>query len=122
MERWAQAVGGAFLVLLYIHFVLTCTMEFDWDPAKNEANLSKHGISFDEARHIFDGPILTRVDDRRDYGENRDISLGALSRHAVLVVIHTERGDRIRLIPARKANCRERKVYHDHLAETQRGD
>ena len=97
-------------------------MEIDWDPAKNEANLNKHGISFDEARHIFDGPVLTRVDDRQDYGEHRDISLGALSRHAVLVVIHTERGERIRLISARKVNRRERKVYHDHLAETQKGD
>ncbi len=93
-------------------------MQFDWDPAKNEANLNKHGISFDEARHIFDGPVLTRVDDRHDYGEDRGISLGAVSADAVLVVVHTERGDRIRLISARKANRRERKVYYDHLAQT----
>ena len=73
-------------------------MEFDWGHAKTEANLEKHGISFDEAKHIFDGPILTRADDRQDYGENRDISLGALSPDAVLVVVHTERGDKIRLI------------------------
>ena len=97
-------------------------MEFDWDPAKNDANLNKHGINFDEARHIFEGPILTRVDDREDYGENRHISLGALSPDAVLVVIHTERGDKIRLISARNANRRERKVYYDHLAQAQEGD
>ncbi len=97
-------------------------MEFDWDPAKSEANLNKHGISFDEARDIFDGPILTRVDDRQDYGENRHISLGALAPAAVLVVVHTERGDKIRLISARKANRRERKVYHDHLAKAQEGE
>ncbi len=97
-------------------------MEFDWDPAKNEANLNKHGISFNEARHIFDGPILTRVDDRQDYGENRAISLGALSRDAVLVVVHTERRDKIRLISARNANRRERTVYYDHLGQTQEGD
>ena len=97
-------------------------MRFDWDPAKNEANLNKHGISFNEARHIFDGPILTRVDDRQDYGENRAISLGAQSRDAVLVVVHTERGDKIRLISARKANRRERKVYHDHLAQAKESD
>ena len=83
-------------------------MEFEWDSAKNEANLKKHGIGFDEARHIFDGPTLTRVDDRQEYGENRDISLGALSPDAVLVVVHTERGGKIRLISARKANRRER--------------
>ena len=97
-------------------------MRFDWDPAKNEANLNKHGISFNEARHIFDGPILTRVDDRQDYGENRAISLGAQSRDAVLVVVHTERGDRIRLIPARNANRRERTVYYDQLGQTEEGD
>ena len=91
-------------------------MDFSWDPAKNEANLQKHGIGFDEARGIFDGPILTRTDDRQDYGEDRFISLGALSPDAVLIVVHTKRGDKIRLISARKANRRERKVYYDHLA------
>ncbi len=97
-------------------------MEFDWDSAKYEANLKKHGISFDEAKHIFDGPTLTRADDRQDYGENRNISLGALSPDAVLVVVHTERRDEIRLISARKANSRERKVYSDHLAHAQKGN
>ena len=97
-------------------------MKFDWGHAKNEANLEKHGISFDEAKHIFDGPILTRADDRQDYGENRDISLGALLPDAVLVVVHTERGDKIRLISARRANRRERKLYYDHLAQAQKGN
>ncbi len=97
-------------------------MEFDWGHAKNEANLEKHDISFDEAIHIFDGPTLTRADDRQDYGENRDISLGALSPDAVLVVVHTERRDKIRLISARKANRRERKMYYDYLAQAQKGN
>ena len=87
-------------------------MYFEWDRAKNEANLERHGIGFDEAKHVFDGPVLTRADDRRDYGENRDISLGALSPDAVLVVVHTARGDKIRLISARRANRRERTVYY----------
>ncbi len=52
-------------------------MDFDWDTAKSQANLEEHGISFDEARHIFDGPVLTWVDDRQDYGEKRYISIGA---------------------------------------------
>ena len=97
-------------------------MYFEWDRAKNEANLERHGIGFDEAKHVFDGPVLTRADDRRDYGENRDISLGALSPDAVLVVVHTARGDKIRLISARKANRRERTVYYDHLAKAQEGN
>ena len=97
-------------------------MLFDWDPAKNETNLKKHGISFDEARHIFDGPILTRADDRHEYSENRDISLGILSFDAVHVVVHTKRAGKIRLISARKANRRERKVYYDHLAQALEGN
>jgi len=51
-------------------------MAFDWDPEKDAANREKHGIAFDEARHIFDGPVLTRADDRQDYGEQRFISPG----------------------------------------------
>ncbi len=102
---------------LYIHIVQLFEMEYEWDPAKNVANLRKHGTSFDEAKHIFDGPILTRADDRQDYGEIRDISLGALSPDAVLVVVHAERGGKIRLISARKANRRETKVYYDYLAQ-----
>ncbi len=94
-------------------------MEFDWDSAKNEANLKKHDIGFGEAQHIFDGPTLTRADDRQDYGENRDISLGALSPEAVLIVVHTERDDKIRLISACNESRRERRVYYDHLAQAQ---
>jgi len=71
-------------------------MEFDWDSAKNEANRKKHGIGFDEANHIFDGPRLAWADNRQDYGDNQDISLGALSPDAILVVVHTEPGDKIR--------------------------
>ncbi len=97
-------------------------MGFEWDPTKNVANQQKHGIRFDEAKDIFDGPILTRADDGQDYGESRNISLGALSPDAVLVVVHTERGNTVRLISARKANRRERKLYYDHLAQAQKGN
>ncbi len=95
-------------------------MNFEWDRDKSEANLKKHGISFDEAKHIFDGPTLSRSDDRQDTGENRDISLGALSPDAVLAVVHAERGDKIRLISARKANRHERKLYLDYFTQAQR--
>lgn len=71
-------------------------MEFEWDEEKNRANLEKHGISFDEAKHIFNGPILTRVDDRRDYGEVQEISLGLLSPDVPVMVVHTRRATRKR--------------------------
>jgi uncharacterized DUF497 family protein len=94
----------------------------EWDPEKDKANVEKHGISFDEARQIFAAPVLTRSDDRQDYGERREISLGALSPEAVLVVVHTRRGTRLRLISARKANSRERKIYYGHLEKAPEGD
>lgn len=97
-------------------------MEFEWDAEKNLANLKKHGISFEEAKHIFDGPVLTRIDDREDYGEVREISFGLLSPDAPLMVVHTARGIRTRLISARKASRQERKVYYDYLERTLGGD
>jgi len=90
-------------------------MLFEWDKRKNDNNLRKHGVSFDEAKQIFAGPVLTRVDDRQDYGELREISIGRLSPGTALVVVHTQRSERTRLISARKANNRERQVYNDHF-------
>ena len=49
-------------------------MEFEWDDAKDLGNIEKHGVSFDLARCIFEGPVLTRTDDREDYGEVREIT------------------------------------------------
>lgn len=97
-------------------------VEFEWDDAKDRANFEKHGIRFDEARHIFDGPVLTRADERADYGEVREISLGLLSPAAPLLVVHTARGEKTRLISARKANRRERKIYYEFLERTLEGD
>jgi uncharacterized protein len=49
---------------------------FDWDDDKNARNIARHGVSFETAMRIFEGPVLTVVDDREDYGELREISLG----------------------------------------------
>ena len=89
--------------------------EFEWDPVKSAANQTKHGISFAEAKAIFDGPVLTR-DDRRDYGEVRQISAGLLAGVVVVIVVHTDRQGRIRIISARKANRTERELYGEYLA------
>jgi uncharacterized DUF497 family protein len=93
-------------------------MESEWDDAKDQAKIRKHGISFAEAKHIFDGPVLTRIDDRADYGEVREISRGLLSPEAPLMVVHTARGEKIRLISARKASRRERVICYDYLERT----
>jgi uncharacterized protein len=96
-------------------------MNFEWDADKDRENQAKHGISFEEATHIFDGPVLTKIDDREAYGEVREITMGMLSPDAVLVVVHTERSENIRLISARKANRRERQIFYDYLATTFEG-
>jgi uncharacterized DUF497 family protein len=92
-------------------------MNFDWDNNKNQSNIAKHGISFEEAIAIFDDPnILNYEDTRFNYGETRFVSIGQIilvtqQKTVIIVVIHTQRNQTIRLISARKANERERKRY-----------
>ena len=88
---------------------------FEWDEEKDRANRAKHGIDFEEATGIFTSPILTAPDTRQDYGEERWISHGSLGPRVVIVVVHTRRRGRIRLISARKANVKERQAYYESL-------
>ncbi len=90
-------------------------MEFEWNEAKNQSNIRKHGVSFETARRIFESSVLTWLDDCRDYGEDRYISIGRVGRAARIVVAHTRRGDRTRLISARPASRQERKAYHERI-------
>lgn len=64
---------------------------------------------------IFEGDVLTGVDNRRDYGETRYTSIGTIEKLIVVVGVHTLRGDVTRIISARLANRKERQKYHDHL-------
>ena len=89
-------------------------MLFEWDEAKNQANIRKHGASFETARRTFDGPVLTWVDERMDYGEVRHVSIGKVG-NAVVVVAHTDRDGRMRLISARPASRKERQAYHERV-------
>jgi uncharacterized DUF497 family protein len=86
-------------------------MKFEWDEDKNRANIAKHGVSFEDACRIFDGFTVDRPDDRFEYGEAREISIGLLNGIALLVVVHTDRNDVCRIISARPALKSERKVY-----------
>lgn len=93
-------------------------MKFEWDKNKSEANVQKHGISFDEAKTIFYGLVLTTHDKRKEYGEARKISIGELEHKiAVVVVIHTDRKGKTRIISARIANKKERTLYYEDLKE-----
>lgn len=91
---------------------------FEWDENKNQQNLKKHKISFEEAIEIFNGIVFTTIDERYDYGETREISVGAIQGVVILTVAHTERNGKIRIISARKATPRERKDYYEYLARS----
>ena len=90
-------------------------MTFEWDDAKNQANIRKHGVSFEIAKRIFEGPVLTWLDNRMDYGEDRYISVGRVESTALIVVAHTDREGRTRLISTRPASRRERQAYHERI-------
>lgn len=87
-------------------------MEFEWDEKKNQVNIRKHGISFELAATIFNGFVITRWDTRHYGSEEREISYGAIEGGRILVVVHLERKEKIRIISARKANKQERNLYY----------
>jgi hypothetical protein len=87
-------------------------MRFEWDPKKARSNLSKHGVSFEEASTTFADPqSITRFDPDHSEDEDRFVLLGASHAGRLLVVVHTDRGDSIRIISARLATKRERRDY-----------
>jgi uncharacterized DUF497 family protein len=88
-------------------------LQFNWNLDKARINLRKHGVSFDEAKSIWQGPYITEVDDRQDYGEVRYVTLGVVSNsRKVLHVTHIDEGNTIRIISARKASKREVERYY----------
>jgi uncharacterized DUF497 family protein len=87
---------------------------FEWDPRKARRNLTLHGVSFDEASTAFRDPLSKTIDDPlHSEDEERFVLLGHSHRNRLLVVVHTERGDRIRLISARLAGNGERITYEE---------
>jgi len=89
-------------------------MEFEWDPDKAAWNLAKHGISFHEAATVFGDPLAaTYFDPDHSAEEDRFLTFGHSSKGRVLVVSHTDREDRTRIISARRATRKERKVHEE---------
>lgn len=87
---------------------------FEWDESKANENLKKHKVSFQEARTVFNDPFLaTYPDPDHSKIERRFLSIGFASTGKVLVVIHTDRGENIRIISCRRATKRERKAYEE---------
>jgi hypothetical protein len=89
---------------------------FEWDARKAAQNIAKHGVPFEYAARVFLDPIrLDAEDRRRDYGEQRRLTLGRVEGR-LYVIAYTPRGRMIRLISARKANARERRQYDETLS------
>jgi hypothetical protein len=93
-------------------------VKFEWDPQKAAENLSEHGVSFREAATVLGDPLGGTVSDPdHSSAEDRYITVGSSNRSRLLMVAHTERGDRIRIISARELTRAERKAYEE---ETQK--
>jgi uncharacterized DUF497 family protein len=86
----------------------------EWDLSKNENNIIKHRVSFEQAIHVFNEVYFEIPDNRKDYREDRYIVLGNLLGH-IVVLVYTPRNDRKRIISLRKANEREKKIYKQRV-------
>ena len=89
-------------------------MEFECDPQKADSNLKKHGISFQEAASVLgDSLSITYYDPDHSVSEYRFITIGMSRFGRVLMVAHTDRGDNVRIISARKTTRKERRYYEE---------
>ena len=89
-------------------------MRFEWDAAKAAANLRKHGVSFDEASTVFaDDLSATGRDLDHSSEESRFMTFGLSSKGRVLAVSHTDRGGVLRIVSARPATPKEKRIYED---------
>jgi len=93
-------------------------MRFEWDEQKSNKNRAKHGVSFETARLVFDDPRAISIQDRHHAGEERWQTIGRAGQVITLLVAHTYRGEEedeiVRIISARKATPKERKIYEQY--------
>jgi len=89
-------------------------VEFEWDEDKAAANERKHGVPFTEAETVFADPLaLTGYDPDHSDEEDRYITMGTSIEGRLLVISHTDRDDKVRIISAREATRKERRDYED---------
>ncbi len=90
-------------------------MRYSWDEEKNRGNLARHGIAFEDAIRIFEGPTLEQIDERFSYGETRIYAIG-LANGLEVTVIYTDRdNDERRIISAWRAEPHERRIYWQNI-------
>lgn len=86
----------------------------EWDPAKARTNRHKHSVTFEEAATVFNDPLsLTIPDPLHSEIEERFVTIGQSIQRRLLIVVHVERNNTIRIISARMANTHERKIYEE---------
>ena len=88
-------------------------MNFTWDDAKRQSNLQKHGLDFADAAKVFSGPLVLFQDKREDYSEQRMIGIGLLD-YLVVLIVHVESDQDIRVISMRKADSDETDLYYEN--------
>jgi uncharacterized protein len=89
-------------------------MDFEWDPDKAFGNLAKHGVAFPDAATVFGDPqAITYSDPDHSEDEDRFLTFGHSIQGHLLIVSHTDRGQRTRIISARRATRKERKLYEE---------
>lgn len=88
-------------------------MNFEWDNAKQQSNLDKHGVDFLDAVRIYSNPVLEWIDTRKEYGEERIMTIG-FDEEDYFVVVSTWRGENRRIISAWKAGRDEEEKYHQN--------
>ena len=91
-------------------------MRFEWDEAKRRSNLRRHGIDFAAVERVLDGPTVTFLDDRFDYGEARLLTFGLL-KGEVVAITYTETDEVIRVISFRKGSKNEEKNYFKEVSD-----
>jgi len=92
-------------------------MRITWDVSKNRLNLKRHGIAFEDAARIFDGPTVEKVDHRFDYGEIRIYAIGLVNGFEITVIYTDRKNEERRLISAWKSEPHERRAYWEKLEE-----
>ena len=89
-------------------------MRFTWDEKKRKANLRKHGLDFKDAHKVFAGATFSIPDVRADYGEERFATLGLLEVD-VVVIVHAEHGNELRIISRRKGTRNEQEIFFESI-------
>ena len=91
-------------------------MRFEWDEAKRQAIIRRHGIDFAAVEKVLTGATITFLDERFDYGEMRLLTFGLLNGE-VVAITHTETDEVIRVISFRKASKNEEKTYFKEVSD-----